>query len=83
MPKEKFGSEKVIKIKKDGPYVVCGNIPMAKQTIITDEDGVSVRWEKGEEYPRMEQYSLCRCGNSENKPFCDSMHIHTGFRDDE
>lgn len=77
MPEEE--SEKVIKIKKDGPYVVCGNVPMSKQTIITDEDGVSVRWEKGEEYPRMEQYSLCRCGKSKNHPYCDGSHREAKF----
>lgn len=77
MAKEK--PEKVIRIKENGSYVVCGNIPMAKQTIITDEGGVSVRWEKGKEYPRMEQYSLCRCGKSKSAPYCDGSHRETNF----
>lgn len=63
-----------IKIVKNGPYRVSGNVPMAKQIIDTDKDGYSVGWKKGESYPEKEEYSLCRCGRSCKKPYCDDTH---------
>ncbi len=38
--------------------------------------GPGGRW-TGEEY----RVALCRCGASENKPYCDNGHRLTGFRD--
>ena len=29
-----------------------------------------------------ESYSLCRCGESANKPFCDGAHRACGFQDE-
>ena len=75
MPSEKF---KVI-IKKDGPYAVSGGLPLSKEIIGTDKDGNSVKWVKGEEYPKKETYELCRCGQSKNHPYCDGMHTVVGF----
>jgi CDGSH-type Zn-finger protein len=31
----------------------------------------------------LEHYTLCRCGASKNKPFCDGEHKRTGFKDDQ
>lgn len=50
----------------DGPYQV-GGVP------VTGADG--------EPYERREQQTLCRCGQSANKPFCDGSHWYAGFRD--
>ncbi len=68
-----------ILISKDGPYIVTGHIPLAKQTISTDPDGGSEKWTKGKTYPTPEKYALCRCGQSKKKPFCDGTHAKIGF----
>jgi CDGSH-type Zn-finger protein len=66
-------------VSKDGPYVITGHVPLAKQTICTDADGGSEKWKEGETYPTREQYALCRCGRSKKKPFCDGNHAKIGF----
>lgn len=68
-----------IKVTKNGPYIVSGSVPLDKKIIVPDEDGIPVKWEKIQEYPMEENYALCRCGKSKNKPFCDGSHIATNF----
>jgi len=62
------GGPLAIKIAKDGPLLVNGNLVMS---------GGSGRnaW-KGK------RIALCRCGASENKPFCDGSHKKVGFTDE-
>ncbi|MGD0803066.1 MAG: CDGSH iron-sulfur domain-containing protein [Candidatus Bathyarchaeia archaeon] len=68
-----------IKVTENGPYIVTGSILLSEQIIGTDEDGFSAVWCSGKEYPLQESYSLCRCGKSKNKPYCDGSHITTWF----
>ena len=56
-----------IHVTKDGPLYVRGGIEL-------------VDVEKGEEASD-EHYTLCRCGWSKNKPFCDGSHWYVKFRD--
>ena len=58
-----------ITVTKDGPYAVVGRIPLTGQS--TDAIAAS------------ECYTLCRCGGSKNKPFCDGTHWSIGFRDEK
>ncbi|HOW15731.1 CDGSH iron-sulfur domain-containing protein [Methanosarcina sp.] len=68
-----------IKIIKDGPYRVTGEVPLLEQVIVTDDTGHTRELIDVKEYPRREAYILCRCGSSENKPFCDGTHRKIGF----
>jgi CDGSH-type Zn-finger protein len=68
-----------IQVTKNGPYVVTGGLPLAEQRIVTNERGESLDYKEGKKYPAQEQYALCRCGGSNNKPFCDGTHAKIGF----
>lgn len=61
----KFSDEPMIEIVKDGPYAVTGSIAFV------DERQPVLK----------ERYTLCRCGLSYNKPFCDGEHFRQGFKD--
>lgn len=50
---------------RDGPLMLTGEIT------VTRDDGAT------ETLPRA---TLCRCGQSEHKPFCDNSHLKVGFR---
>jgi CDGSH-type Zn-finger protein len=72
-------SEKRIVIKPDGPYVVHGNVPLVHKTQIVSEYGEPLTWKKDETLETSETYTLCRCGQSHEKPFCDGTHCEIGF----
>ncbi|HEY6312046.1 MAG TPA: ferritin-like domain-containing protein [Streptosporangiaceae bacterium] len=64
--------ERGIEITQDGPYRVTGGVPL------TDATGADVPRAEGSS---REHYALCRCGHSQNKPFCSGMHWYVEFRD--
>jgi CDGSH-type Zn-finger protein len=68
-----------IKVTKDGPYLVAGGIPLLRMIIETDSYGDSCTWREVERYPHRERYTLCRCGKSRNKPYCDGAHTLQRF----
>jgi len=43
--------------------------------------GIRVESASGESYEIRNRQTLCRCGASSNKPFCDGSHASIGFRD--
>jgi CDGSH-type Zn-finger protein/truncated hemoglobin YjbI len=64
--------EPVIEVSKDGPYRVTGAIPL------TDGHGKPEHRNVG---ASREHFALCRCGHSQNKPFCSGMHWYVQFTD--
>jgi CDGSH-type Zn-finger protein len=72
-----------IQIKKNGPYIVSGKVPLDRQTIVADENGVPSQFRKGKSFPEQDTYALCRCGGSGSKPYCDGTHERIGFNGTE
>jgi len=66
-PAEEPAFEPSIAIERNGPIWVRGGIP------VVSDDGTP--WEV------RNRVTLCRCGRSGNKPFCDGTHQKIGFRD--
>jgi CDGSH-type Zn-finger protein len=76
MPKS---AEKKIVVSKDGPYMVSGDVPLSIQIIAPNKEGLSWDWNEAKTIKAGKSYSLCRCGHSKNKPFCDDTHSKIGF----
>lgn len=63
------GENPAVYIAPNGPYVVSGG------------DGLlDTVWGEG---ASKNKYTLCRCGASKNKPFCDGSHWAIEFKDDK
>ena len=59
----------LVTVAKDGPFEIVGGI-----TLVGQQSG---------EGASLEHYTLCRCGGSQNKPFCDGTHWRIGFKDEK
>ena len=66
-----------IRITKNGPYLVTGNISLGEMIILPTKNGNI--YKEGRTFPSQEEYALCRCGKSKNKPFCDGSHHSSTF----
>jgi CDGSH-type Zn-finger protein len=55
----------MVEVIHNGPLMVYGNI--------------EVKFKDGTTEKRHNVTAFCRCGSSNNKPFCDGTHRKTGF----
>ncbi|MDW5563863.1 MAG: CDGSH iron-sulfur domain-containing protein [Methanomassiliicoccus sp.] len=67
-----------IQVCKDGPYLVSGRIPLVREEIVRGPDGNPREWKKVADLTDQENYALCRCGRSNDPPYCDGSHL-AGF----
>lgn len=58
-----------ITVTKNGPYAVVGGAD-----VVDAANGLS---------SQRARLTLCRCGGSKNKPFCDGSHWNNGFTDEK
>jgi CDGSH-type Zn-finger protein/uncharacterized Fe-S cluster protein YjdI len=66
-PDESAPSINTITVSNNGPLYVRGNLDIEG----AEDDMTGVRF----------RAALCRCGESQNKPFCDNSHEEAEFRD--
>jgi uncharacterized Fe-S cluster protein YjdI len=55
-----------VELLENGPLLIHGNV------MILDKDGNAE--------VKMDKNAFCRCGHSNNKPFCDGSHVKIGFK---
>jgi CDGSH-type Zn-finger protein len=58
-----------VSLRRDGPYHVVGGIKLDDYNKSKPQSN--------------EHYTLCRCGGSKNKPFCDGNHWYIKFKHNE
>jgi CDGSH-type Zn-finger protein len=70
-----------IRVLTNGPYVVRGGVPVGRTAQVVTEFGEPIDWEPLEPVEPEDpgRYQLCRCGESETKPFCDDTCETNGF----
>lgn len=69
-PVERLGKTGRIQIQKNGPALISGDF------VIVDENKKPIQ-------VTTKIISLCRCGASKKKPFCDGTHRVIGWKEEE
>ncbi len=75
--------EKKIEVQCEGSYKVEGNIPLVRKIQVVSEYGEPLTWQKEGNIRITPRYTLCSCGHSGDKPFCDNTHFTVDFDNTE
>lgn len=78
MPLKKTNKGKIT-VQPFGSYLVEGDIPLVHKTQIVSEFGEPLNWQVDEVLQEKGPYELCRCGHSNEKPYCDGTHCECDF----
>lgn len=68
--RDQTGRKPVVIVDRNGPYRIEGGIELMG----IENCGIGAS---------KEHYTLCRCGASNNKPFCDGAHLSIKFKDEK
>ena len=72
-----------IVIQENGPYEVTGEPVLTKRAQSESIHGEPLEWDlvgtEDADYKRRARYLLCRCGQSNSKPYCDGTHEKIDF----
>lgn len=63
---ENISAESIVEPMPNGPLLVYGNL------VVKDAEGHQTR--------KSNVTAFCRCGASQNKPYCDGSHLKIGFQ---
>jgi CDGSH-type Zn-finger protein len=72
-----LGSQRIQDLDREPAIKIAKNVPLEFVGYITLID------DQGSKPESKEHYTLCRCGASKNKPFCDNSHKKIDFVDDK
>jgi len=79
-----YSEEKGSKVHEESDDLKKGNIPnvtitVAKNSGLRVSGNIRLEDAEGNLIETKEKFTLCRCGASQNKPFCDGTHKSIGF----
>ncbi|MGH1488663.1 MAG: CDGSH iron-sulfur domain-containing protein [Acidimicrobiales bacterium] len=76
-----MSDEQNITVAGGGPYLVKGSVPITSKSPIMSEHGEPLTWKTAPAGETKKRVALCRCGASENKPYCDGAHAAVDWDD--